>query len=52
MMIQSYNTWQHPYTPSKQYKKRIAYFSMEFAVDQATSHMHEADQAKYTNSGK
>lgn len=34
-MIQSYNTWQHPYTPSKQYKKRIAYFSMEFAIDQA-----------------
>ncbi len=34
-MPHDYTTWNHPYTPSKQYGKRIAYFSMEFAIDQA-----------------
>lgn len=27
--------YQHPFTPDKKYKKSVAYFSMEFAVDQA-----------------
>ncbi|WAC10385.1 alpha-glucan family phosphorylase [Dyadobacter pollutisoli] len=27
--------YQHPFTPEKKYKKSVAYFSMEFAVDQA-----------------
>ncbi|MEM1338979.1 MAG: alpha-glucan family phosphorylase [Bacteroidota bacterium] len=34
-MLHDYATWKHPYTPDKKYGKRIAYFSMEFAVDQA-----------------
>ncbi|MEL6194193.1 MAG: alpha-glucan family phosphorylase [Bacteroidota bacterium] len=28
-------TWEHPYTPAPKYKKRVAYFSMEFGVDYA-----------------
>ncbi|MCE6992291.1 alpha-glucan family phosphorylase [Dyadobacter sp. CY323] len=27
--------YQHPFTPDNQYKKSVAYFSMEFAIDQA-----------------
>jgi starch phosphorylase len=27
--------YQHPFTPDQKYKKSVAYFSMEFAVDQA-----------------
>lgn len=27
--------YKHPFTPDKKYKKSVAYFSMEFAVDQA-----------------
>ncbi len=34
-MSHDYTTWNHPYTPTKKYGKRIAYFSMEFAIDQA-----------------
>ena len=34
-MSHDYTTWNHPYTPAKKYEKRVAYFSMEFAVDQA-----------------
>ena len=34
-MSHDYNTWKHPYKPSTQYGKKVAYFSMEFAVDQA-----------------
>ncbi len=34
-MPHEYATWKHPYTPAKKYGKRVAYFSMEFAVDQA-----------------
>jgi starch phosphorylase len=33
--MSKYNTWYHPYTPDKTYKKKVAYFSMEFAIDQA-----------------
>ena len=28
-------TWEHPYTPSEPYQKRVAYFSMEFGIDTA-----------------
>ena len=28
------NKWQLPYRPAKEYKKKVAYFSMEFAIDQ------------------
>ena len=30
-----YSTWYHPYKPAAAYKKRVAYFSMEFGIDQA-----------------
>ncbi|WP_088340621.1 alpha-glucan family phosphorylase [Robiginitalea sediminis] len=30
-----YRTWHHPYTPAKAFSKRVAYFSMEFGIDQA-----------------
>ncbi len=33
-MSSNYNTWFHPYTPSKNFNKKVAYFSMEFAVHQ------------------
>ncbi|MFM1879033.1 MAG: hypothetical protein RLZZ241_1899 [Bacteroidota bacterium] len=29
-----YKTWHHPYTPNAEFQKRIAYFSMEFGIDQ------------------
>lgn len=53
-----YNTWYHPYTPDKLYTKKVAYFSMEFAIDQtlkvysgglgflAGSHMRSAYELK------
>jgi starch phosphorylase len=28
-------TWSHGYEPAKKYSKKVAYFSMEFAIDQA-----------------
>lgn len=31
----AYNKWYHPYEPDKKYAKKVAYFSMEFAIDQA-----------------
>lgn len=34
-MNSPYAQWHHPYTPDARYSKRAAYFSMEFAVDQA-----------------
>lgn len=34
-MPQRYNLWNHPYKPVKPYTKKVAYFSMEFAIDQA-----------------
>lgn len=33
--MSKYNTWYHPYKPAKEYSKKVVYFSMEFAVDQA-----------------
>lgn len=30
-----YSTWFHPYKYDTKYKKKVAYFSMEFAIDQA-----------------
>lgn len=29
-----YATWHHPYKPARKYDKRVAYFSMEFGIDQ------------------
>lgn len=34
-MPTEYNKWYHPYKPAKEYNKKVAYFSMEFAVHQA-----------------
>ena len=34
-MESAYNTWYHPYKPAAKYNKKVAYFSMEFAVHQA-----------------
>ncbi|MEM9326258.1 MAG: alpha-glucan family phosphorylase, partial [Bacteroidota bacterium] len=56
--MSEYSKWYHPYKPDPKYKKRVAYFSMEFAVDQvlkiysgglgflAGSHMRSAYRAK------
>ena len=33
--MSQYSSWYHPYKPAKKYNKKVAYFSMEFAVDQA-----------------
>lgn len=53
-----YATWYHPYKPDPKYSRRIAYFSMEFGIDQglkiysgglgflAGSHMHSAHDLK------
>lgn len=53
-----YSTWNHPYKIDKKYKKKVAYFSMEFGIDQALkiysgglgflagSHMRSAYQLK------
>lgn len=30
-----YSKWYHPYKPAKQYSKKVAYFSMEFGIDQS-----------------
>ena len=34
-MINKYSTWHHPYKPAAKYKKKVAYFSMEFGIDQS-----------------
>ena len=34
-MSSKYNTWYHPYKTDTKYKKRAAYFSMEFGIHQA-----------------
>ncbi|MFD1185873.1 alpha-glucan family phosphorylase [Pontibacter rugosus] len=34
-MASEYNRWYHPYEVNDKYKKRVAYFSMEFGIDQA-----------------
>jgi len=33
-VISKYNKWYHPYKPSKEFNKRVAYFSMEFGIHQ------------------
>ena len=33
-MSSKYAKWHHPYTPSPEFKKKVAYFSMEFGIDQ------------------
>ncbi len=33
-MESDYNKWFHPYKPSKDYEKKVAYFSMEFGIHQ------------------
>ncbi len=34
-MESKYKRWYHPYKPAPKYNKRVAYFSMEFAIHQA-----------------
>ncbi len=34
-MSNIYSTWHHPYKPATKYKKKVAYFSMEFGIDQS-----------------
>ena len=34
-MKSNYATWYHPYNPVKEFNKKVAYFSMEFGIDQA-----------------
>ncbi len=34
-MLNEYSKWHHPYKPKKEYSKKVAYFSMEFGIDQA-----------------
>ncbi|MBV6646416.1 MAG: alpha-glucan family phosphorylase, partial [Cyclobacteriaceae bacterium] len=33
--MSKYGKWYHPYQPAKDFDKKVAYFSMEFAIDQA-----------------
>ena len=33
--MSQYRTWYHPYKTDNKYAKKVAYFSMEFAIDQA-----------------
>lgn len=33
-MKSKYSTWYHPYKIAKEYNKKVAYFSMEFGIDQ------------------
>ncbi|GCD78112.1 hypothetical protein JCM31826_15940 [Thermaurantimonas aggregans] len=35
MAVSEYSNWKMPYTPDEKYSKRVAYFSMEFAIDQS-----------------
>ncbi|WP_179315171.1 alpha-glucan family phosphorylase [Winogradskyella undariae] len=34
-MENEYNKWYHPYKPATKYNKKVAYFSMEFGIDQS-----------------
>ena len=34
-MENKYSSWYHPYKPVTKYKKKVAYFSMEFGIDQS-----------------
>tara|TARA_R110002111_G_scaffold143167_1_gene209182 strand:+ start:3630 stop:5270 length:1641 start_codon:yes stop_codon:yes gene_type:complete len=57
-MENKYNTWFHPYKPATKYKKKVAYFSMEYGINQsfniysgglgflAGSHMRSAFELK------
>jgi starch phosphorylase len=57
-MQSKYRKWYHPYKPAKAYNKKVAYFSMEFGIDQsfniysgglgflAGSHMRSAYELK------
>jgi len=57
-MQSKYGKWYHPYKPAKAYNKKVAYFSMEFGIDQsfniysgglgflAGSHMRSAYELK------
>ena len=57
-MESNYSKWYHPYKPDKKYEKKVAYFSMEFGIDQALkiysgglgylagSHMRSAHELK------
>ena len=33
-MSSKYAKWHHPYKPAQKFQKKIAYFSMEFGIDQ------------------
>lgn len=56
--MHTYQKWYHPYKPASEFKKRTAYFSMEFGIDQALkiysgglgflagSHMRSAHELK------
>ncbi|MBJ2175336.1 alpha-glucan family phosphorylase [Aureibaculum sp. A20] len=62
-MSSKYNQWYHPYTPAKKFSKKVAYFSMEFGIDQALniysgglgflagSHMRSAFELKQNQIG-
>lgn len=62
-MTSKYNKWYHPYKPAKEYSKKVAYFSMEFGIDQALniysgglgflagSHMRSAYELKQNQIG-
>jgi starch phosphorylase len=57
-MMSEYSKWKHPYKPAKEFEKKVAYFSMEFGIDQALkiysgglgflagSHMRSAHELK------
>jgi starch phosphorylase len=57
-MMSEYSKWKHPYKPAKAFEKKVAYFSMEFGIDQALkiysgglgflagSHMRSAHELK------
>jgi len=56
--MSEYSKWKHPYKPAKAFEKKVAYFSMEFGIDQALkiysgglgflagSHMRSAHELK------
>ncbi|RPE00922.1 alpha-glucan family phosphorylase [Aureibaculum marinum] len=62
-MSSKYNQWYHPYKPAKEFNKKVAYFSMEFGIDQALkiysgglgflagSHMRSAFELKQNQIG-
>ncbi|MDY7393745.1 alpha-glucan family phosphorylase [Aureibaculum sp. 2210JD6-5] len=62
-MSSKYNKWYHPYKPAKEFNKKVAYFSMEFGIDQALniysgglgflagSHMRSAFELKQNQIG-